>query len=253
MADYTVFDYQLPGESAEFYAAQAIAVLQELKAEFPDDFAKSFRCPSEVLTLSGARAFDTYYDLGADKDDAYKQRLRELLRKHGILLIDETMPAGGEDNPDNMFSIVNIEALQELPTTYLNLPFWQPFIAEAMQNDSDFMLWWLLWRHRVLLDGGEWQDGLLKTWMAHDLGAAHDLTFGMLLGYPGEAIASQLFDTTQESTKANIKYAAKYDGAQPVYSFSPDLADNPNIIRHQKLWSDILEIVYNHELFADIN
>jgi len=253
MADYDVFEYVLPGESAEVYATNALRILKDLKAEFPDTF-RNFAAPSEVLTLSGARAFDTYYELGPDKDEAYKQRLRELLMKHDVLFIDETLPVLGEKNEDNCYSIVHLDALKTIPQTYQNLPFWQSFDHTQMRQDSDFFLWWMAWRDGMYTRSDNWQNGLLNSWLAGYLPVAHDMTFGVLLGYPGEAIVGAIVDQTDGShktTDAKIHHADKYDGAQPVYNFPAELAENPTIVAHQKLWSDILDAVYRDPMFAD--
>lgn len=253
MADYSVFEYWLPTESAKAYADKALQILREINMQFPDEF-HNFRSPSEVLTLSGVRAFDTYYELGSDKDEDYKQKLRDLLRAHGVLFIDETLPFIGEANKDNRYSLVHIQALENLPQTYRNMPFWLPFDHQSMRNDTDFYAWWVFWRDGVHTHGEDWHNGLLHTWLSKYMPVAHDITFGILLGYPGEAIVGAIadqIDGTHKMMDAKILHADKYDGAQPVYQFPAELADNPNIATHQKLWSDILDAVYRDALFTD--
>jgi hypothetical protein len=61
----TLLEYSLPAEAPELYAERAIGILQQIKQQFPEFYPK-FIAPSEVLTLSGVRAFDTYYELGTE-------------------------------------------------------------------------------------------------------------------------------------------------------------------------------------------
>ncbi len=61
--NYEYLEYSLPEEDVESYISRAVKILKDINTLFPE-FYDSFRCPSEVLALSGARAFDTYYELG---------------------------------------------------------------------------------------------------------------------------------------------------------------------------------------------
>lgn len=255
MTDYDIFDYYQPSEPANVYGANALKILSEIKRDFSDEF-HNFAAPSEVLTLSGVRAFDTYYELKPDKDNTYKQKLRDLLIVHGVLFVDETLPFIGEENKENRYSLVHLRALEQLPQTYRHMPFWLPFNHQNIHRDSDFYAWWMFWRDGFHTHGEEWQNGILHEWLSKYLPVAHDVTFGMLLGYPGEAIVGAIVDQTDGShkmTDAKILHADKYDGAQPVYCFPSELADDPAIVAHQKLWSDILGAVYRDPLFVDEN
>lgn len=249
MRQYDLFDYRLPKHGADYYAGRAVTILKEIRERFPKQFEKNFRAPSEVLTISGVRAFDTYYDFGKDETDADIQGIRELLKRFGIWVVDESAPFMGEDNPERSYSLLNLEALKNIPNQYSFVPGWKPFLPEKADRDQDFILWWNVWKNSAAGELGEdqdkWsfvQDGHVDWWIPHNL------TFGMLLGYPGEAISSCLWSEVlgerYELIQSNIELSDKFDGAQPVYDFSPEIKDNPNVVKHQQLWSDILEQTY---------
>lgn len=246
MVNYDFFKYKLPGGAASDYARTAIEILTDLKTQYPKEFRDCFRCPSEVLTLSGVRAFDTYYDFGADADKTTIQAIKQTLRKHGIILLEHESKILGQ-SIDNEYSLLNMHALQEIPDVYSGLLGWA---TPPDNNDTidDFYLWRLLWDQNVLLgDNSDESKDQLKKWLVLDLGAVHNINFGMLLGYPGEAIVSLLenSDDDRELVKASVKYHDKFDGAHPVYEYARELHDNPKIAAHQKLWSDILDEVYD--------
>ncbi|MDZ7786206.1 MAG: hypothetical protein U5L95_03735 [Candidatus Saccharibacteria bacterium] len=240
------FKYHLPQGSAKSYAAIAIRVLGELKKHFPEQYTKNFRAPSEVLTLSGVRSFDTYYDLGEEISEKEVAELQRLLLEHNVLLIEETFLVNQETNRERRYSLVHMEALHDIPAQYGFAPEWTaPQLSNG--NQSDFFLWWLLWQQHLNTMNPDKTPVNIQKWMRSSW-FGHNMSFGMLLGYPGEAIASVLESEATNSfelTAADIKHANEFDGAHPVYDYHPELADNRNILAHQELWSRILDEVYS--------
>ena len=43
---------------------------------------------------------------------------------------------------------------------------------------------------------------------------------------------------------ADIAYYDAYDSAYPIYKFALEVKSDENILKHQRLWSDILRGVY---------
>jgi hypothetical protein len=240
---FDYFEYKLPDMTAEYYANKAIDVLKQIQSKFPDQFKRNFRSPSEVLTLSGVRAFDTYYDLGQNFDAESIQELKKLLGKHGILLILETMDFADETNKTNRYSLLNIQGFENIKKQYGNIPSWIPLHFDKLQRDVDFMTWWWAWQNNIAMEATRDNDKLIQKWLKIDWYAPLNITFGMLLGYPGEAICSILWDDVSQN--AIVKKADKFNGAQPVYDYSKKLVKNKNIQNHTKLWSDILTLVYD--------
>ena len=271
MQRYDYFDYKLPDEPASYYAGRVIPILKDLRRNFPKQFKENFRCPSEVLTLSGVRAFDTYYDLGEGTDDQLRQDLATYLQSQDILLVEETFPFIGENNKEHRYSLVHVAALAEIPKHYGFVPEWQPLRVTKMAQPVDFYFWWMMWKERIGGKGMQWAKHRMPKRWYDSWSAVHNITFGMLLGYPGEAICSCIIsDEAHEAgqevvydvgmtaaertqyetqralfmTRANIAHADKYDGAQPVYDFEASLRDWLATRSHEKLWSDILSKVY---------
>lgn len=246
MKKYREFDYSLPPKPAEYYANMAIEILTVLKRDFPAFYKHSFRCPSEVLTLSGVRAFDTYYSFGKKATDKELAALRKFLVKHKILVIEEDLAIAGELNTDHHYSLVNLSAINDIPNRYKAAPGWFKFSVKLMKSDNDFVRWWDMWTRRVGFMDGSDSELPLSIWR-RSWWAPHNITFGMLLGYPGEAIASVLYDDVSRihrNTEARILHAYAFDGAVPIYDYKKSLRKNANIVAHEKLWSDILDLVY---------
>jgi hypothetical protein len=267
---YDYFKYSLPPESAELYAERALTILRGLRDRFPA-FYELFRSPSEVLTLSGVRAFDTYYELGEDAQQADVDALADYLKTAGILLVDETFAVAGENNPEKRYSLIHMQALHEIPARYGYVPEWLDLNFADVKQPSDFFFWWLSWKERI---GSAAMSGRIKKmpdrW-GNSWRATHNITFGILLGYPGEAICSDVqceedylsgiemvgdvgrskaeldeavANGATITTNARIQHADKYAGAQPVYYYEASLKTNQHIVAHEKLWSDILTLVY---------
>jgi len=250
---YDYFQYKLPDKPASYYIDRAVPVLRELRERFPKQYEEIFCCASEVLTISGVRALDTYYVF----DYAPTELVNEIalfLKSKQLLVAPETFPYADTPNTEQAFSLVHLQAIHEIPDRYGYVPAWQPFHGDKIQQPQDFFLWWSLWKERVvyLPDNATHKDPIpapIKQWMQHDAYAAHNMTFGMLLGYPGEAICSTLWESERDRDEglivdARIAEARRHDGAIPVYSYHKELASSKTIQAHEKLWSDILSGVY---------
>ncbi len=244
---YGTFNYQLPPQSSQDYASRAIPTLQALRKSFPKLYKKNFRCPSEVLTISGVRAFDTYYDLGNEASAGLRKELEAFFAEYGILYLDETAEVLGDKNEEGKYSLVNQDALKDIPNRYGYIPGWTQYGPRKMQRYEDFALWWLVWQRQVAML--KRRDTKLPLDTVDLIAASNDVPFGMLLGYPGEAIMASIlipdmWDEYGKLAQARIAYGSAFDGAEPIYSYPKELADNPNIMAHETLWSEILEQVY---------
>lgn len=248
---YDFFQYRLPEGAADEYAQRAVKILQEIQAKFPELYT-SFKAPSEILTLSGVRAFDTYYDLGEEAIQKQITGIKALLKKHGILLLEADFLPANDVYSDHQYSLVHMEALRDLPNRYGHIPGWRSLHIEAMKQDFDFMTWWhLFWQKGIAAE--ERDNETIRKWLRNDWWAPHNISFGMLLGYPGEAIVSYLEESEDsEVATARILHADIPDTAQPMYSYLSSLANNVNIVAHEKLWSEILGKVYNMLLKENI-
>lgn len=241
--------YQLPPYTAEHYAKNAIEILTELKNTFPELYTP-FLLPSEILTISGVRAFNTYYELGEEVDEKRVNQLKKFFQSKGILLIEDTFPVVYEQNKTRAYSLVHIESLYDLPNRYKKLSAndnplsWNKPDLEHITHETDFWLWWFMWQFRIANNAN---DATVQKWRAQDGGYFQNLTFGMLLGYPGVAICDNLDAVNDESLASELIHASishSDTGARPVYDYQSNNKNNSTILNHQALWSAILSSVY---------
>jgi hypothetical protein len=246
--DFEVFKYKLPSEKADDYSSSALQILSKIGTLNPR-LVRFFLKANTVLTLSGVRAFDTYITFD-DLDEDEVQAATELLAGDGFTLFSNKSEYDSDEVKS--FSLINHRALAKIPEQY-QLEHWippnPPFTAERIT----------VWVSKI--ESGltkSIRDNVLpKEWFDYRWPLT-DIWFGILLGYPGEAIASMCWDSSpspQELNpaiiRADIKYHDAYDAAWPVYEFLIDVKDNPNIVKHQKLWSDILTRVYESQWHQD--
>jgi hypothetical protein len=233
-ADFSVLRYSLPSGTAADYAQQAIDVLQTL----PVPLLHYALAADMVLTLSGVRAFDTFIVL-EDLAPGDISQLQGKLEAHGFTL----RPEADDYVSGDFYSLINHAALGRIPSQYA-IEGWfdpkPPYTSERMAVWAYYMDGML----RNLMFEGK----LPKDWLAYPR-SAPDIRSGILLGYPGEAIASVcwmdvLGEEIEDAPKASIAYHDAYDAAWPVYAYKEEVRGNPNILAHQKLWSDILTQVY---------
>lgn len=242
--DYGVLKYTLPSGAAEQYAQRAIAVLDSL----PFDELPYLLRADVVLTLSGVRALDAYISFPG-LDLAGIARITRRLAAHGLTLFSEGDEYTG---PSDGFFLVHHQAMQGLHQQY-GLQGWfnprPPYTMERL----------MVWAYLVegILRGHMDRGTLPKEWL-RDYQLPHDIWFGILLGYPGEAIASMCWlGALHERAgslipQAVIAYHDAYEAAWPVYGFTKDAMDNANVRAHQALWSAILTGVYESDWHQEL-
>lgn len=244
--DYDFLKYKLPTQSADFYALNAIKVLRALKRNFPKQYERSFRCPSEVLTLSGVRPLDTYYELGETITDNEITRLRDLLWGHDLVLIVQTDSGHKGYDAQKPYFLMHTSAVQDIHACYQNLPAWKPLHVSKDINDCEYLRWWYAWKESIGLVYDKPNNDIAKKLRTYP--GVHDLAFGIMLGYPGPAIMSAVLDGAKldndTGLNATISHHDWFNGAQPNYYYTKILKYDDAIIGHQKLWSEILEKVY---------
>ncbi len=139
------------------------------------------------MLFANLRAQSPYHVLGDEVSDELKSKLDAVLAKHDICRwSDGTV----YDKPESgVFSLVNSAVLREIPNHYgfakdmWVTPVTSPTVPQVCE--------WVLVVERIFarrMDAGT----LPKEWL-RDWWAPHNLRFGMLLGYPGVAISSNLW------------------------------------------------------------
>jgi hypothetical protein len=235
-SDFDVLHYNLPAESSSHYSDKAISILRNFQKEHLPYFLSS----DIVLTLSGVRAFDTYITFEGLESSTVSQ-FRHILAKEGLTLASETSEY---EDPVDFYYLVNHDALQAIPTQYAFKGWFNPNPPYTIERMHD-------WTYHIerTLNNLMADEKLPKAWLADHL-SAHNIRFGILLGYPGEAIACGCWmDVLGEkqmpgARSSAIAYHDAYDAAWPTYYFTDAVAGNANIQAHQQLWSEILTEVY---------
>lgn len=248
--DYSALHYRLPTEPADTYADRALTILQDFSRSHPK-LLPYLLSSDLVLTLSGVRAYDTYVTFEGSSKKAIKQ-ITDFMSDHGLSLFAEI---SDYEVPTEYYHLLNHSALEKLSERYDLADWFNPKPPYTMER---FAVWsyhieYLL-RHHM-------SEGVLPREWLTDYLAAHDIRLGMLLGYPGEAIAACCWIATEgdgawsTAVSADIAYHDAYHSAWPTYFFSEDIQDLPVIRQHQQLWSDILTAVYesswHQELLKD--
>ena len=237
---YNTFSYSLPQGLVTMYAQNALEILQAVGDLNTAALPLLLRA-DVVLTLSGVRAFDVYMDDPNDFLTAKEvSRLTELLQSYGLHLESQRSEYSTKSDEKFSYYLVNTSALKRIPAQYKLKAWIEP---KAPYSFDRLMAWAYLVEKQIY--AAIYSNELPNKW-ATDYWAPHNIRFGVLLGYPGEAIAS-LFDQTSESAQlieSTIAYYDIYHAAHPIYVFNSELKANQNIIDHQRLWSDILVKVY---------
>ena len=239
-ATYNAFSYLLPQESAAMYANNALEILQAV-GDLDTAALPLLLRADVVLTLSGVRAFDVYMDDPNDFLSAKEvSRLTELLMKYGLHFESQRSEYSTNSGEKFSYYLVNSSALKMIPAQYKLKAWIEPNPPYSFDR---LMAWAYLVEKQIY--AAICSNELPNKWVT-EYWAPHNIRFGVLLGYPGEAIAS-LFDQTNESTdfiESVTAYHDAYYAAHPTYMFCSQLESNKNIIDHQRLWSDILIKVY---------
>jgi hypothetical protein len=256
MTKYGHIRYSLPDKQASDYAARAINILIDIQQSAPR-MLPIFLAANSVLTLSGVRAYDAYHEFYGFYSDEEENRVAEALQRHGVHILPSGRSLADPTDSRLMFELLNQGGLEGLSENYHiagDEPW--PVVRSIAYSGEGFAAW--------SGDAERWltaliSDGTLPAAWSEDKLTAHDLRFGMLLGYPARAIESAVWLTLEETdndgnlphsgsvAQARISYHDAYFAAWPVYQYAAELRHDPEIQAHESLWSQILAIVYESE------
>lgn len=245
-----VFQYSLPHGTSKEYAQNALKILQIIEKIQPK-LLSSLLQSDAVLTLSGVRAFDTYLSFEKLTDTEIDAAI-SLLEANGLTLFANSSEYDATGK--NIYSLMHHDALSKIPQQY-KLSAWvephKPFTFDRLLSWSYFVESGIF----RAIETGE----LPKEWGVNRR-TAHNIRFGILLGYPGGAITSSCWEDVQQNSdsrpelcQAKIAYFDMYDAAQPIYFYSKKLKNDTLITRHQALWSEILTEVYESPWYQKLS
>lgn len=229
---------------------KAIDILQKLKRELGSSALAYFITPNIVLTLSGARAFcDNGFD--SKNNEQLEVWLHDIKSGLTVLQNNEDIPyvnAGIHETPGGM----NVASYSLISRPGLSFALGQTDLLGddySRYTSGDLTGAALMKSLTKDLRGNKALDDFKST----DIDA---VGFGILLGYPDKAIVSGMKlwadDRDAELVDAKISFADFYDCPQPVYSYAPELVDDSQIIKHEKMWSELLEKFYESDFHKQL-
>lgn len=248
---YGIIKYRMPADGAAAYAERALDILRALEAAVPDCLPL-FLSSNSLLTLSGVRAFDAYDAFYDYLNEAQLKTVVETLERKGVVILRMDASFTTYPDPDKQFELIHVEAFRNIWLTY-ELPR-NTNVAMVVKKDISIdnasLIAWMYFIEHELAHAMNNQI-LPRAWM-NDWWAPHHARVGMLLGYPGKAIESLLWGSSfieagEQRMDAEIQHAGDYFAAWPVYNYKISLKDDPEIVAHQKLWSDILSLIYESD------
>lgn len=242
---YDELGYSLPKMTADAAAARAITILEEIaKADAGCLFY--VMQASNILALAGLRAQSPYNDFEPSFGFGRQFLLDKILRQHGCAIMNDSDPY--VDNARNTFSVMCSRAFKDLPHSYSFISsFWKG--PRQVGDLTDFVLWSDHFQMTIVqkIEEGE----LPKDWLL-DWWAPSHIRFGMLLGYPGQAISASCWNEArhyegkpEKELTASIPFQGVYCGAHVNYNYLRGLQDDPVMKAHQALWTSVLTQVYD--------
>lgn len=242
-------DYEQPTVNIPEAAERAIDIIKSVLRDIPSALPYIME-PSAVVFFAGLRAESPYHSLGDGIGEEDKRILDAVLAKHNIYRFTEVMPADSAYPGDEVFSLVNTSILNMIPRQYgfvkdawtplkLDIPFKYAYIEWAFVTERTLAR---------LMDTGRLPKDWLKEWWA-----PHNLRFGMLLGYPGEAISSSLWDEAHHRAGENedhtmteiiIADGKPYFGSRVGFDVSTDAANHPSVKNIEHTWKQVIDRVY---------
>lgn len=223
----------------------AVTVFQELLSAVPSVLPYVAE-PSAVLLFAGLRAISPYHRLGEEVSRRDQKKFEAVLSRHGMYTW--TNNTAYEEDSSNTFSLVNSTIFDAIPEHYR---FCQSTWKSPISYSSTLsgIEWMYVIEHALAQQSA---SGILpKEWLS-DWWAPQNLLFGMLLGYPGEAISASLWRAAnvqlgqEEAPAIEILVAngEPYFGAHVSFDVSPELVSSPSIKYIKQLWSEVVAGVY---------
>lgn len=251
----------MPTKVPAVYAKRALDVLQTIGEVAPQTLP-IFLAANSVLTISGVRTYDAYREFYDFYNGREKAAVTSVLDNQGITMLFTDQKLRKSSFNDTSFELINNHGLTAVWETYRlpNVDYWPPDIKlDKAYDEAHFLAWSYIVEGALanMMDN----DTLPKVWLT-DRYAAHNIRFGMLLGYPAKAIESFLWTSSAvieansitgvKALQARIRHHDAYYAAWPDYDYAAVLIDDPEVIAHEELWSLILDEVYASEWHAGI-
>lgn len=233
-------------------AKKAIDILEKIGQWCGPQYVAYWVLPNSVLTLSGARAFcdGVFWSDDNDQLDVWKKEINQSLDCMRKIISVKSFEVEVKTVRDNekfaSFEIILDEGLRNVLQGTILLD----------SNPADFEI-----RGITMQDIMEKLIINLRTNRQLDKYSKEDLNhiaFGILVGYPDEAILGTVSDWGDNDSfreplaDADIIGSDFYICPQPIYSYPRHLVNDPVILAHQKQWSTILKDFYSSEFHSTL-
>lgn len=214
--------------------------------------------PSALLLFANQRAESPYHQIGDALNSQQYKKLDTILAKHNIYRFIEKSSAESNSYGEEWFSLVSTTMLNTIPNRYEFIKdSWTPLNLNIPLRYA-YIEWNFIIERTIadLMDGGSLPKEWLKDWWS-----PHNLRFGMLLGYPGEAISSMLWSTAYEYSStskgdalSNILVAIdeQYFGAQVSFEVNRAATGLESIVNTKDMWKNIIAKIYNDIPFSEL-
>lgn len=228
--------------------SRAIEVYGAISRQLGPQYLAYWVLPNTVLTLSGARAYcDGVFWDEENKDllEVWRKEIAESMevakRQTSIIWSEVSVERLLSGQKYTNFELITKDGLR-YTLEHTNLlgvvPFDEVEVRASVQDICDMLVTILRSRPKY------------REYSAQRL---HHIAFGIVLGYPDEAILGTALGWGEDgpfaerSIDADIRGASYYTCPQPVYSYPRHLIDVPAIIKHEKLWSGLLKEYYQSD------
>lgn len=234
MKKYKELKFKLPSVSSRSMAEKAIDIIKATSTAVPAA-KKLLLEPSNILLLAGARAMSPYNGFESLSEIEIKN-LEIALAEHSISIFNEIGPYDTVDFTS--FSLINQTEFKKLDQKYEIL---KNKIKLPIGFDRLELIEWFFITERKLADMVD-REILPASWDKY--WSPHNIRFGMLLGYPGVAISSSLWNIDMHEPETEILIAEDGDDFPSVSFFVTEtLAEEIDVLRVSSLWKSIIEIV----------
>lgn len=237
-------EYRLSAITADQAATMVIEALTEVE-KLGSDSLRYCMQPSNLLAIAGLKSVSPHNTIDEDFSDEQISSLNKVLISYDCAFVAQNEYGSSPDSRD--YSVMNFGALQTIAKVY---PVMDGLLAApTTPNWADYVQWSNKARYHLAMKMDE--NILPKKWL-QDWWNPHHLHFGMMLGYPGIALASTAkrgikeLDRQTDMELVEIEIASSfYDSIDISYAVDKQMINHEQIKKHSQLWKDTLQGVYN--------
>lgn len=232
-------------------AIRAIKLLEALLGKSDSEHLAIWVSPNMILTLAGARGY---------ADGVFYSENQQLLNnwadqiQAGINILGKTTDirihtiTSKKTAHDESYVIFDILFQEGFAYSIEQSALVDTALMDKVQSVTSFEDFFAVLKTHITIDAVH----------STDPDIAGHIAYGILLGYPDRAIVDYFNEQYEKDAfappliDADIRGAKYYDCPQPVYSYHRNLLNEPTIVTHEKLWSQILTEYYTSDFHKSL-